>query len=198
MAWFLGFLAYGSLVVASVLIHLLCIVKVPVGFSEVKYRALRWGRNKYGIMASGINFVFPIIQWRYRATTNPGAVFPIMKTASPQCETGVVFAQSKTGVPLLVEAVYAFYIDDVQAFVNKEFDPDLSPYDMARHRARERVTAAVERMRTLSEPEMTATVMRGLSRPLADDSDSAIRVSFFYIKRCAITKDLPVVKPLDP
>ena len=201
MAWFLGLLAYGSLVAASVLIHLLCIVTVPIGFCEVKYRALRlpWNRKKHGIMTHGINFVWPFIQWRYRATTNPGSVFPTMKTAGPQCETGMVFVQSKTGEPLLVEAVFTFFIDDVQAFVDNEFDPDLSPHDMARHRARERVVAVVERMRTHSEPEMVASIMRGLARQPDDNDDdnSAIRVSFFYIKRCAITKDLPVITPIE-
>ena len=193
MAWFLDLLAYGCLVAASILIHVLCIVTVPVGFCEVKHRALRWNRKKYGVMTAGKNFVIPIIQSRYHATTDPGAVFPIVKAASPQCETGVIFAQSKSGVALVVEAVFVFFIDDAQTFVEKEFDAELSPYIMARHLARERVVAAVERMHAKGDEEVVPAIMRGLTRHTTSDGDTSIQIEFFYVKRCALTKELPVV-----
>ena len=193
MAWFLDLLAYASLVVASILIHVVCIAPVPVGFCEVKFRALRWGRKKYGIMTAGKNFVIPVIQSRYHSTTDPGALFPIVKGAGPLCETGLLFAESKSGVPLVVEAVFTYFVDDAQTFVEKEFVADLSPYTMARHQAREQVVAAVERMRTRDDAKIAPSIMRNLAKQTTSDSDTAIQVEFLYIKRCAITKDLSVV-----
>ena len=66
----------------TLVLHAYCYFHVPVGWCEVKYRRLRFGRKKYGLLEAGTALCLPFIHKRmFGARGEVGLQFPVVEGA---------------------------------------------------------------------------------------------------------------------
>jgi regulator of protease activity HflC (stomatin/prohibitin superfamily) len=188
MGWILDAFPVIWILVATALVHLYCIVDVPAGFSEVKYRFLRRRRAKFVPMSPGRNFVLPFVQWRLVSS-----LFPTSTTTAVRFNTKAVFGKTQSGIHVMVDAVFSYHVADARAFVQNEYAPDVSPTDMAADLAREAVQKALSSVTELREANLPAAFTAALKRGRpASGMDTSLCIEFCSTSSFAVTQYLAV------
>ncbi len=194
MVWAGVLVTYLVIAVVTLWVHARCFIHVVAGFSEVKYRKLRFGRAKYGLMSPGSHFILPFIQKRIVFDNVPASVFPVLSGAGRALSTDKVFATTSEGdMNILVQAEFSYYIEDPATFVREEFTPFMLPDLVAYERARAILEKAVSMVRPIESAKVPFIITSVLEKVCADQNkDSALIVHIATLQRCAVVEEIPL------
>jgi regulator of protease activity HflC (stomatin/prohibitin superfamily) len=186
MPWIVEVFPFIWLLTATVLVHLYCVIDVPAGFAEVKYRFFRRGRAKFATMTPGRNFLLPVIQWRLTPS-----LFPTSTTTAVRFNTQGVFGETKSGFHVMVDVVFSYHVGDAHTFVQKEYAPNVSPTDMASGYAREVVQKALATVMESREANLPAALAAALKRGRhTGGMDTSLCIEFCSISSFAVMRYL--------